>query len=213
MVAGTFADGAGLVDLYSIIVSAETFPGNPGFLYSGTMLESFYYYRTFHFQTDPSYNRDFQTIKDEVSSILKKDGDFILYSNVRILEQAVRPIEQKIRIQQMLVTPLRILLCVAAAVMAVFLCVGFSGEVFLRLLWGEKRWWVWLSMTLSLVLLLAAEGSAALLIVWLVSGVQWIGWAAQYMLSVVVLCIIAVAIQQTFFCSKNLVAFYQSKED
>ena len=135
-----------------------------------------------------------------------------MYSNVRILEQAVRPIEQKIRIQQMLVTPLRILLCIAAAVMAVFLCAGFSGEVFLRLLWGEKRWLVWLSMMGSVLFLMVAEGMIALGIVWLVCGAQWINWAAEYMMRVVVLCFVAIAIQQTIFCTKNMVAFYQSKE-
>lgn len=212
VVAGTFEDAAGLVDLYSIIVSAESFSSNPGFLYSGSMLESFYYYRTFHFLTDPSYNREFQTIKDEADSILSKDGDFILYSNVRILEQAVRPIEQKIRIQQMLVTPLGILLCIATAVMAALLCAGFSGEVFLRLLWGEKRWLVWLRMIGSVLLLMAAEGVFALLIVGLICGAQWINWAVQYMMLIIGLCFAAVAIQQTVFCTKNLVAFYQSKE-
>lgn len=212
VVAGTFEDEAGLVDLYSIIVSAESFSSNPGFMYSGPMMESFYYYRTFHFLTDPSYNRNFQAIKDEVNAVLEKDGDYILYSNVRILEQAVRPIEQKIRIQQMLVTPLSILLCIATAVMAVFLCAGFSGEVFLRLLWGEKRWLVWLSMIGSVLLLMVAEGMIALGIVWLVCGAQWINWAAQYMMMIVVLCFVAIAIQQTIFCTKNMVTFYQSKE-
>lgn len=212
VVAGTFEDEAGLVDLYSIIVSDLSFLGNPGFLYSSTMMESFYYYRTYHFMTDPIYNRDFQMIKDEVNSVLKKDGDFILYSNMRILEQAVRPLEQKIRIQQMLVTPLSILLCVATAVMAVFLCTGFSGEVFLRLLWGEKRIVVWLKMIGSVIFLMAIEGIAALGLVWFVCGANWIDWAAKYMALIVGTCLIAITIQQTIFCTKNMVAFYQSKE-
>lgn len=210
--AGTFLNEKGLTDLYSIIVSADTFLSSPGFLYSGGMMESFYYYRTFHFQTDPACNRDFQTIRDAVTSVLKKDGDFILYSNVRILEQAVRPIEQKLRLQQMLVTPLGILLCAAAVVVALLLCSGFSTEVFLRLLWGEKRWLVWLKMMGSLLLLLAMEGAAALAIVWFLSGAQWIRWAAQYVLLTTGLCIIGAAVRQAVFCSKNLVAFYQSKE-
>lgn len=213
VVAGTFADEAGLVDPHSVIVCPATFFTHPGFLYDETMALFFSNYRALHVQIDPPYNRDFQRIKDEINAILKGDGDFILYSNVRILEQAVRPIEQKIHIQQMLVTPLSILLCVASAVVAVLLCTGFSTEVFLRLFLGEKRPVVWLSMTGSLIVLMAAEGAMALLAVWLVSGTGWIAWAARYLLLTVCLCAAAAAVQQAVFCGKNLVAFYQSKED
>lgn len=213
VVAGTFTNNAGLLDYYSVIVSSDTFTGSPGFLYNDSMRESYYYYRTFHFQTNPAYNYDFQTIKDEVTSILNKDGDFILYSNVRILEKAVRPIEQKIRIQQMLVTPLSILLCISVAVMAMLLCSGFSTEILLRLCLGEKRWTVWLRMMSSLILLMVTEGVIALLIVRFVCGTQLILWAMQYLLLNVGLCIIAMAIQLAVFCNKNLVAFYQSKEE
>ena len=212
-VAGIYTNQAGLVELYSIVVPDEIFISNPGFFYNGDMMETFYYYRAFHFQTDSSYNRNFQPIKEEINTILKKDGDFILYCNARILEQAVRPIEQKIRIQQMLVTPLSILLCIASAVMTLFLCTGFSGEVFLRLMWGEKRWAVWLRMMGSLILLLIVEGAVALSIVYFVSGIQWIPWATRYLLVSIGLCTAAAAIQQTVFCSKNLVTFYQSKEE
>ena len=199
--------------MFSIVVPDESFISNPGFLYNGNMMEAFYYYRAFHFQTDSSYNRNFQPLKEEINSILKKDGDFILYCNARILEQAVRPIEQKIRIQQMLVIPLSIMLCIASAVMTLFLCTSFSGEVFLRLMWGEKRWAVWLQMMGSLILLLTVEGVVALIIVWFVSGIQWITWATQYLVITMGMCFVMTAIQQTIFCSKNLVAFYQSKEE
>lgn len=212
IVAGTFVSLDGLVEPYSILVSDAAFLGRSGFLYNGPMMEEFYYYRSFHFYIDPAYNREFQTVREAVKEILEKDGDFILYSNVRILEQAVRPIEQKVRIQQMLVTPLSILLCVATAVMAVFLCAGFSTEVFLRLLWGENRTLVWLKMIGSVLLLMAAEGLVALMIVWLICGVQWIGWAAQYMAVIATACFAAIAIQQTVFCTKNMVSFYQSRE-
>lgn len=212
-VAGTYTNQAGLVELFSIVVPDGSFINNPGFLYNGNMMENFYYYRTFHFQTDSSYNRNFQPIKEEITSILKKDGDFILYCNARILEQAVRPIEQKIRIQQMLVTPLSLLLCIATSVMTLLLCTGFSSEVFLRLLWGEKRWAVWLHMMGSLILLLTLEGTVALIIVCFVSGTQWLTWATQYLFLTMGMCIMVTAIQQTIFCSKNLVAFYQSKEE
>ena len=212
IVAGIFEDEAGLVELYSIIVSDLSFLRNPGFLYNSPMMDSFYYYRTYHFMTDPIYNRNFQMLKDEINAVLKKDGDYILYSNVRILEQAVRPLEQKIRIQQMLVTPLSVLLCVATAVLAVFLCAGFSGEVFLRLLWGEKRICVWLKMIGSVILLMIIEGLISLGLVWFVCGASWINWAAKYMALIVGACFVAISIQQTIFCTKNMVVFYQSKE-
>ena len=212
LVAGTFENTAGFVDWYSIIVSSVAFLIDPGFIYNGAMIDGFYYYRAFHFQTNPAYNHQFQEIKDEVSSVLKKDGDFILYSNIRILEQTVRPIEQKIHIQQMLVTPLGILLCIATAVMSVFLCTGFSEEVFLRLFWGEKRIAVWLKMVGSILFLMAMEGIIAFLLVWFVCGANWIGWAAKYIVIITGSCFMAIAIEQTIFCTKNLVAFYQSKE-
>ena len=212
VVAGTFEDEEGFVDLYSIITSDASFWSSPGFLYNGRMMEAFCYYRTFHFLTDSVYNRDFQLIKDEINTVLEKDGDFILYSNVRILEQAVRPIEQKIRIQQMLVAPLSILLCIAAAVMSMLLCAGFSNEVFLRLLWGEKRIIVWLKMTGSMILMMVIEGFAALGLVWLICGNNWINWAVRYLIFIAAACLVAISIQQTVFCTKNMVVFYQSKE-
>ena len=212
--AGTFTDGGGLTDLYGMIVCDRTFVSRPGrFLHNDLMANLAYFYRSFYFQVEPSRNRDFQRIREEANSVLKGAGSFSLYSNARILEQTVRPIEQKIHIQQMLVTPLSILLCIASAVVAVLLCTGFSTEVFLRLFWGEKRPVVWLSMTGSLVVLMAAEGAMALLAVWLVSGTGWIAWAARYLLLTVCLCAAAAAVQQAVFCGRNLVAFYQSKEE
>ncbi len=211
--AGTFENNKGLVEPYSILVSDKSFWGRSGFLYNGLMMGDFYYYRAFHLYIDPAYNREFQPIREAAKAALEKDGDFILYSNARILERAVRPIEQKVRIQQMLVTPLSILLCVATAVMVLFLCAGFSTEVLLRLLWGENRTLVWLKIIGSVLLLMAVEGLIALIIVWLICGVQWIGWAAQYMAMIVAVCFAAMAIQQALFCTRNMVAFYQSREE
>ena len=212
VVAGLFENEAGLVDMYSIIVSDLSFIGSSGFLYSSSMIESFYYYRMYNFMTHPKYNRDYRMIKEEIDSVLQTDGDFILYSNVRILEQAVRPLDQKIRIQQMLVIPLSIVLCIAIVIMAVFLCAGFSEDIFLRLLWGEKRSLVWLKIISGVILLMMIEGLAALGLVWGICGANLIDWAAKYIVCIVGLCFISVSIQQTVFCTKNLVAFYQSKE-
>ena len=68
-------------------------------------------------------------------------------------------------------------------------------------------------MMSSLILLMVTEGVIALLIVRFVCGTQLILWAMQYLLLNVGLCIIAMAIQLVVFCNKNLVAFYQSKEE
>lgn len=65
----------------------------------------------------------------------------------------------------------------------------------------------------ALILLIAAEGAVTILIAWLVSGTKWISWAVGYLLLTMCLCVGAAAIQQFVYCGRNLVAFYQSKED
>lgn len=212
LAAGTFEDEASLVKPYSLLISADAFLSRSGFFYNGIMMGRFYYYRQFHFYTDPAYNRNFQTIRDAANAILETDGDFILYSNARILEQAVRPIEQKVHIQQMLLMPLAILLCAATAIMVVFLCASFSGEVFLRLLWGEPRRRVWADVVCSVLLLLTAAGFLAVGIGWLLCGTRWLGLAAAYTAGVMLVCFLSAAVQLAIFCNRNLVAFYQTRE-
>lgn len=210
---GVFTNDQGLVEPFSLIVDAALFTENPGLLYDGNMMGSHYYYRGFRMWTDPAENRAFTALRQTLQQTLDRDGDFILFANDRLLTQAVQPLEQKLRLQQLLVTPLQALFCAAMAAAAVLLANGWSTEIFLRLLLGAGRWKTWCRITGLSWLLLAIAVGLSLLAAVLLGGMQQLSWAAPQMLGSGLLCAAASAVVHGVQCGKNLVKFYQARED
>ena len=139
-------------------------------------------------------------------------GAFSFATNARSIENAARPLIQKLQMQELLVLPLCVLLMLAAFVAAVLLGMSFDTEVFLRLMWGEKRARVFAALLtvvgLWLVICIAASVTTATL----AAGSDWLRWAAKYSSMTAVGCLLGCGIPLARACGANLVKSYQSRE-
>lgn len=193
-----------------IIVPNDLFLAKPGLLYNSNMMWDCFY-RYFTVDIDPAYNREHQRVRELVEEELAYTGTELL-TNVRALEQTVGPMERKLELQQLVVKPLTWLLWIASGVVALLLGLSFQLEVFLRLMWGEKRGAVFFKLLASVCLLLVLSGAAGLGAVWLMAGSGWLSWAAGYLAAAMGLCVVTAMLPLAVFCRRNLIQFYQSRE-
>lgn len=208
---GSYKDEKEKLAENTLIVPEGLFLAKPGLLYNSNMMFDCFY-RVFTFTLDPSYNRQYKQIQDQVEEILDDPGKFTVYSNARILEQAIRPIERRLQIQQMLVLPLAILFCVAAAVLTVLLTISFRTEIFLRFMWGERRLWVFLQMLFSVISIHVLCAFLLLPLILLMAGNQWLMWSYHYFWICAAVTAAAACVPLTQTCCTNLVSLYQSRE-
>lgn len=207
---GTYTDTAGLLEPMGLVVAESVFFGDQGFLFNYTMKEKYGYYQGLQFDIDPVYNREFDRIAETVEEIIG-DGS-TLYSNARMLKQAVRPMEQKLALQQAMADPLEIVFCVAAGVVAMLMALGFQTEIFLRFLWGESRFAVFVKMLFSTIIYQMLCGAAAMAAALIISGGEWFSLAAAYLKAALPVCLAAAVIPIGVNCGKNLIKLYQSRE-
>lgn len=210
-VVGTYEEALGHTEEGDLLVPEESFLGQPRIFYNSDMMYRCYY-RAYAVALAPEFNRDYDRIEQALEDILYDIEGYSFVSNARALEQAARPLMQKLQMQELLVLPLCVLLCCAAVVLAVLLGLSMETEVFLRLMWGEKRLAVlgrlmgavclWL-----LVCLLAASVAGGL-----TAGSQWLGWAAKYSAVTAALSALGCGVPLARACGSNLVKFYQSRE-
>lgn len=210
VVAGFFSDPTYQMDS-GIIVPEEIFLSGPQLLYNSNMMYDCFY-RTFVMELDPKYNRDYDTTEEAVEGIVYDLKEFELVSNFRTLRRAVGPLERKLAVQEQLVLPLAVLFALAAMTCTVLLAKSCETEVFLRLMWGERRIGVFGKLIATVILWLTVCTAISTAAVGLSAGGDWISWAAGYAATVSVSCVIAAAIPMGRSCVRNLVAFYQSKE-
>ena len=210
-VVGTYDEELGRTEPEDLLVPEESFLGGPRLFYNSDMMYRCYY-RAYALRLNPEFNREYDRIEDELEGILYDIQGYSFVTNARALEKAARPLMQKLQMQELLVLPLCLLLCGAAVVIAVLLGMSMETEVFLRLMWGEKRMAVlarlggavclWL-----LVCVVAACGGSCL-----TAGSRWLNWAAKYSAVTAVMCALGCAVPLVRGCSSNLVKFYQSRE-
>lgn len=194
-----------------LIVHCDLFMSKPGLLYNSAMLYDCFY-RYCAVEIDPAYNRDYLQVRDKVVEVLGSDGELTIVSNIRTLEQSAGALERKLQVQQLVVTPLTLVLWIAAGVVSLLLGLSFQTEVFLRFMWGEKRHAVFVRLMGAVCGLLALSAAAGLAAVWLGAGSQWLGWAGKYLAGTVALCIFMAAAPLAVFCRRNMIRFYQSRE-
>lgn len=193
-----------------ILVPEEIFLGGPKLLYNPDMMYNCYY-RTFVLELDPTWNRSYEEVEEEVRDILYDVKEFELVSNHRTLRRAVGPMERKLAVQEKLVLPLELLFLAACAGISMMICMGMETEVFLRRMWGERgtvvfgTLWGSLLLWLTVCGVLATAASA-------IAGAQWLPWAAVYAGTAMLLCALAAAAVLRQSCRRNLVELYQSKE-
>lgn len=210
-VVGTFEGGirAGERD---ILVPESVFLGGPKLFYYGDMMYRCYY-RAYVLTVHPEFNREYDRIESELRDILWDLKGCTYETNARAMENAARPLTQKLTMQEALVLPLGLLLTAAAVVAAVLLGLGFDREVFLRRMWGEKRLVVFVRLSgavaLWLIVCVAVAAGAGVL----TAGVEWFGWSLRHAASTALWSLAGAAVPIARGCGRNLVTFYQSKEE
>lgn len=214
VLAGTFSDPHASLDAKSLIVPEDVFladPNTPHLLCNSNMMYDCFY-RQFCFLIDPAYNREYQRILEDAEEILASSDNFAVHTNARTLKEAVEPLERKLRLQQMLVGPLSILLCLACSVGALLLALSLRGEIFLRRMWGEGRSRVFFRLMLRCLVFLTLCAGLALGLVRVTCGTPWLDWAGTYTATTAVCCLLPVAGTLLGSCGTNMVKFYQSRE-
>ena len=210
-IAGVYDDPTGRTGARDIIVPEAGFMEEPKLMYCPEMMNQLYY-RAYALKINPDFNREYDRIEDELEGFLYDLDGYSFVTNADALEKAARPLIQKLQMQEMLVLPLGCLLCAAAVVIAVLLGLSMELEVFLRLMWGEKRLTVFLNL-LGLVCLWLMLGIAG---AWgagiLTAGPQWGAWGAKFCGVCAVLSAMGCGIALIRACWRNLIKSYQSRE-
>ena len=208
---GTYEEDFGRTGEMDLLVPEESFLNGPKLFWSGDMMYRCYY-RAYAMKMDPAFNREYDRVEEELQKILYDMGAYSFATNARAIENAARPLIQKLQMQELLVLPLCVLLMLAAFVAAVLLGLSMDTEVFLRLMWGEKRPQVFAALLtvagLWLVICIAASTAAA----FLTAGADWLRWAATYSGMTAVGCLLGCGIPLARACTANLVRSYQSRE-
>ena len=99
-----------------------------------------------------------------------------------------------------------------AFVSAVLLGLNMDTEVFLRLMWGEKRAAVFAALLGAVGLWLLVCIAASVAAAYLTAGAHWLPWAAKYSAMTAIGCLMGCGIPLGCACGRNLVKSYQSRE-
>lgn len=210
-IVGIYEEPMGRTGSGDLIVPEACFMEAPKLMYGPDVLNQLYY-RAYALKIDPAYNREYERIEDELEGFLYDMGGYSFVTNADALEKAARPLIQKLQMQELLVTPLCILFCAAAVVIAVLLGLSMNLEVFLRLMWGEKRAAVFVSLGCVVLVLLVFAVAAAWGADFLTAGRIWAIWGIKYAAATAGLCLAGCAIPLLRACCSNLIKSYQSRE-
>ena len=207
--AGTYSGKQSSLSKNALMVPNTIFVGESGLLFNSIMMYNCFY-RVYQLELNPAYNRDIDTVLEKIKT--KLIDSYTLVTNARTMRQAIRPIELKLQLQEMLEFPLMAIFCFATVLMGLLLSLSLKTETFLRFLVGEKRVLVFLKMIGSLFLTLFVSAVLAILLVNLIAGAEWLIPALNYLKFTTALTILAMAIPLSVNCSKNLVSLYQQRE-
>lgn len=208
-VAGVFDRRQSGLEQGALIVPNTIFKGDGGLLYNSVMVNNCFY-QVYRLELDTAYNREIDVVLEKIEK--KLIDKYNLVTNARTMKQAIRPIEQKIMLQEMLEIPLMVVFMIATMVIGLLLALSLKTEMFLRFLVGEKRLGVFLKMLGSLLISLTLFGAIALLGVGCTAGVIWVAKAMDYLLTTVLLTGVVMAVPLIIISSKNLVKLYQQRE-
>ena len=208
---GTYEEDFDRTGRLDLLVPEESFLNGPKLFWNGDMMYRCYY-RAYAMRVDPAFNREYDRIEDELEQILYDLSAYSFATNARSIENAARPLIQKLQMQELLVLPLGILLLAAAVVAAVLLGLSFDTEVFLRLMLGEHRGKVFAVLTGLIGSWLAVCVGISCAAAYLTAGAEWLRWAAVYSGITTLCALLGSAIPLIRSCGGNLVKSYQSRE-
>ena len=206
---GTFSGRQSDLAQNALIVPSTIFVGEPTLLYNASMMNHCFY-RVYQLELDPAYNREVDTVLEKIEK--KLIDKYSLVTNARTMRQAIRQIEQKLLLQEMLEIPLMVVFCIATMVIGLLLALSLKIEIFLRFLVGERRFMVFLKMIGSLLCLLFLFAAMALLLVRFVAGAEWVIQALDYLKFTTIFTVLVMALPLVVNCSQNLVKLYQQRE-
>lgn len=208
---GTYSEDFGRTEALDLLVPEESFLNGPKLFWSGDMMYRCYY-RAYAMKMDPAFNREYDRIEDELEKILYDLSAYSFATNARSIENAARPLIQKLQMQELLVLPLSVLLLLAAVVTAVLLGLSLDTEVFLRLLWGENRGYVFAALSGTVCLWLILCTVVSCMAAYLTAGIPFLPWAAGYDGITAALCALGCTIPLGRACASNLIKSYQTRE-
>lgn len=212
ILAGSFENSS--LETMSLIVPEALFLEEQGLLHTSHMKESNLHYTEFWFELKPEYNHNFAQIEAQVSEVLEKRGDYLLYGNTRELTNAVQPLERKVEFQQKLVLPMAAAFCMITMLAGLLYALSLREECFLRLLWGEKRQSVLSKNFLCLcvpVLLGSVLGLGIVLL--LPECRRSIAGLSTFLAVCAVSSILTAELVTLWICKSNLIYLYQQREE
>lgn len=207
--AGVFARRQSGLAQNSLIVPNTIFKGEGGLLYDATMINNCFY-QTYRLELNTDYNRQIDEVLEKIEE--KLISKYTLVTNARTMRQAIRPIEQKLQLQEMLEIPLMVIFVIATMVLGLLLALSLKTELFLRFLIGEKRHLVLVKVLGSLFLTLCLGAGVSLLAVWFVAGSEWVMQAFTYLKITMVFTALIMTLPLVIISGKNLVKLYQQRE-
>lgn len=204
-IVGTFETTETEMPWNAIITPAACFFDTDELIYSSEGIRKWRLLTAFEFTIDSSYNREFDSVKDSLQDII--GNEWMLYSTSRELYNAIKPLENKLRMQQNIYEVLTTLLLLFPAFITILICNKEKNEMLIRMIHGEKIGEVFWTSWLSLASLIVIFGLLSVTILSFIDSINLI-----YIGGMSACSVLAVTISLTTTCRKRLVALYQSRE-
>ena len=210
-IVGIFDAPNGDVSQNAIILPDNVFLEEPTLFYNWRVLGSFCAYREYAFRVKPEYNSSLPELEQQINTLLY-DQDVTVHSDARVMKKAIRPIEQRLRIQKTIQTPLEIIFAIIPALLSLLFALSLQEDVFLKRLWGESSCRTFFAIMGKIVLVLLIAAGIAFGIGVIVLERRMLPWTGHYLGITLMLSSLAAAIPTAVSSRKNLVRFYQTKE-
>lgn len=204
-IAGTYKQQTSGIPWNCIIVPSACFFETGKLITTSEGIRKWQKYNAFDFAINPAYNKTFDEVKTKLRGIIGKE--YMLYSSCRELESAARPLEEKLNMQGKIFNFISVILVLLPAFITLLMCKKNTDELFIRMLYGEKRLSVFIKTFLPLtVLLLLLFCFAAI-----TANFRSCDW--RYMLSVAAVSVFTAAVTIGVICKTRLLKLYQLQEE
>ncbi len=210
--AGTYKSEEALLPAYATLVSDGCFFDKEGLLYSEDMEDSWLFYTDYICTINPLYNREYLRVQDEIKKQLGGSTNFLLYSNIRVLERSIRPLEQRLDTQRILFPLLKITIAGSYILLSIMMALNRRRDMLIRMVFGEKAGKVRISEWLYIILtmLVSAVPAVLLLVIIFLCDVPALDSLELISVSLVVAAL-GTLITMIFTSSGGLVKLYQSR--
>lgn len=189
----------------SIIIHNKTFFDDE-FLQNHGLWEKYGYFVGLSFAIDPSFNNVYDKVKEKIDDRLA--GKYLAPTNSRDFYNVIKPLEEKIKEEERLVFIIKIALAVISSLILILKARSESMTIMVRKIFGESDIRIFLSIFLSLGLLVLAANLVSYLII---NSLSYIG-AFDIMINLLI-NILVLAIGIAYISFKDIFILYQKMED